>query len=328
MNRIAELRKERKLSQKKLGSLIGVAQNTVCNWEAGNREPDLDSIGRLAKFFHVSLDYLLGKSNFRNAREMIDSWGIIGPDFEAHFDFGDLVRKEREKQGKSLAEMATKLGITIQDAADCEDGILPINRELADSMAKYLGTDVPQMLFDNNLYPDVVPEKYHNHVAEWEKLNETAEQEAAATRNSINVFPKNIDVIDFSQYHRIPILGRIAAGLPLYAEEYIEGYTLTDLNGGAEYFALRVQGDSMNALRINDGDLIIVRRQDEVEQGEIAVVLVGDEDATVKRFYSSNTTVTLMPQSTNPIHKPQIYDLSITEIRVLGKVVKVEFAVQ
>lgn len=134
--------------------------------------------------------------------------------------------------------------------------------------------------------------------------------------------------IDFSAYHRIPILGRIAAGLPLYAEEYIEGYTLTDLNGGAEYFALRVQGDSMNALRINDGDLIIVRRQDEVEQGEIAVVLVGDEDATVKRFYSSSTTVTLMPQSTNPVHKPQIYDLSATRIRVLGKVVKVEFAVQ
>lgn len=140
--------------------------------------------------------------------------------------------------------------------------------------------------------------------------------------------PSNAVPIDISKYHRIPILGRIAAGLPLYAEEYVEGYTLTDLNGGAEYFALRVQGDSMNALRINDRDLIIVRRQDEVEQGEIAVVMVGNQDATVKRFYSSNTTVTLMPQSTNPVHKPQIYDLSITEIKVLGKVVKVEFSVQ
>ena len=59
--------------------------------------------------------------------------------------------------------------------------------------------------------------------------------------------------------HRIPILGRISAGLPLYAEEHIEGYTLTDLNGGAEYFGLRVSGDSMNALRINEGDIIIVR---------------------------------------------------------------------
>ena len=140
-----------------------------------------------------------------------------------------------------------------------------------------------------------------------------------------NSLPSGAIPIDFSQYHRIPILGRISAGLPLYADEHIESYTLTDLNGGAEYFALRVHGDSMNALRINDGDVIIVRRQDEVEQGEIAVVLVDEEDATVKRFYSSNTTVTLMPQSTNPEHKPQMYDLSKTLIRVLGKVVEVKF---
>lgn len=139
--------------------------------------------------------------------------------------------------------------------------------------------------------------------------------------------PSDMDIIDFSTYHRIPILGRISAGLPLYADEHIDGYTLTDLNGGAEYFGLRVCGDSMNALRINDGDIIIVRRQEEVEQGEVAVVLVNEEDATVKRFYSSDTTVTLMPQSTNPEHVPQIYDISKTEIRVLGKVVKVEFLI-
>ena len=123
----------------------------------------------------------------------------------------------------------------------------------------------------------------------------------------------------------IPILGRIAAGLPIYAEQNIEGYTYTDLNGGAEYFALRVSGDSMNAIGINDGYLIIVRRQDEVENGEVAVVMVGDEDATVKRFYATDSTVTLMPQSTNPVHQPQIYDPAKIPIQVLGKVVKAEF---
>lgn len=142
-----------------------------------------------------------------------------------------------------------------------------------------------------------------------------------------NSLPPEAIPINLSNYHRIPILGRISAGLPLYAEEHIEGYTLTDLNGGAEYFALRVHGDSMNALRINEGDIIIVRRQEEVEQGEVAVVLVGEEDATVKRFYSSDTTVTLMPQSTNPKHKPQMYDLGKTSIHVLGRVVKVEFLI-
>ena len=131
--------------------------------------------------------------------------------------------------------------------------------------------------------------------------------------------------IDYSRYSLIPILGRIRAGLPLLAEENIEGYTLTDLNGGAEYFALRVTGDSMNAVGIMDGHILHVRKQPEVENGEIAVVMVGDEDATVKRFYATAQTVTLMPQSTNPIHTPQIYDITKTPIRVLGKVVKVEF---
>ena len=137
--------------------------------------------------------------------------------------------------------------------------------------------------------------------------------------------PSGAEKIDFSRYHSIPILGRISAGLPIYAEQNIEGYTLTDLNGGAEYFALRISGDSMNAIGINDGYLIIARRQDEVENGEVAVVMVGEEDATVKRFYSSGNTVTLVPQSTNPSNTPQIYDLNKTSIKVLGKVVKVEF---
>lgn len=137
--------------------------------------------------------------------------------------------------------------------------------------------------------------------------------------------PKGAERIDLGTFHRIPILGRISAGLPLYAEQHIEGYTLTDLNGGAEYFALRVSGDSMNAARIQDGDILIVRRQEEVENGEVAVVMVGDEDATVKRFYATGSTVTLMPQSTNPEHHPQIYDATKTRIRVIGKVVKVEF---
>ena len=82
----------------------------------------------------------------------------------------------------------------------------------------------------------------------------------------------------------------------------------------------------MNAIGVNEGYLIIVRRQDEVENGEVAVVMVGDEDATVKRFYATDTTVTLMPQSTNPIHQPQLYDVRKTPVKVLGKVVKVEFS--
>lgn len=122
--------------------------------------------------------------------------------------------------------------------------------------------------------------------------------------------------------HKIPILGYISAGLPLFAEEHIEDYTYTEYNGGADYFALRVSGDSMNAAKITEGSLVICRCQDVVENGEIAVVLVGGCDATVKRFRRDGDLVQLIPQSYNPVHQIQIYDLKTTPIRVLGKVVE------
>lgn len=145
-----------------------------------------------------------------------------------------------------------------------------------------------------------------------------------AVSESDTALPKGAQHIDLGTFRRIPILGRISAGLPLYAEQHIEGYTVTDLNGQAEYFALIVHGDSMNALGINDGYRIIVRRQNEVENGQVAVVMVGNDDATVKRFYASGGTITLMPQSTNPEHQPQIYDPAKTPVMVIGRVVRVE----
>lgn len=128
--------------------------------------------------------------------------------------------------------------------------------------------------------------------------------------------------------HDIFILGQIAAGLPIYAEENIEGFTYTDRNGGAEYFALKVIGDSMSAAQINDGNLIIVRVQNVVENGEIAVVRVNNKEAaTVKRFRQEGNLVHLIPQSFNPEHQVQTYNLKETKIDVIGKVVecRIEF---
>lgn len=146
----------------------------------------------------------------------------------------------------------------------------------------------------------------------------------APVKKQTNKLPDTAVPVDFSHLKRIPILGRIAAGAPIYAEENIEGYTFTDLNGGAEYFALRVRGDSMNAVRIYDGDLVIVRKQDIVENGEIAAVLI-EQEATLKRFSRSGDIVTLMPQSTNPEHKPLVYNLKDTSVKILGLVVQVQF---
>lgn len=134
--------------------------------------------------------------------------------------------------------------------------------------------------------------------------------------------PADATPVDFSTLKRIPILGQISAGLPLYAEQNIEGYTYTDLNHGGEYFALRVRGDSMNAARIYENDLLIVRKQDTAEDGEIVVAMVGDDEATVKYWHRRGNVVMLEPKSTNPIHQMQIYDLSETKIRIIGKVVQ------
>ena len=130
--------------------------------------------------------------------------------------------------------------------------------------------------------------------------------------------------IPMGEMVRIPILGVIRAGVPVLAVQNIEGYTYGDYTPADEYFALRVKGDSMNLARIQEGDLVIVHSQKYCDNGEIAVVLVNGEDATVKRVYFGENTVTLMPQSTNPEHRPTIVDLVKTHFEILGKVIEVK----
>lgn len=76
MNRIALLRKERKLSQKELGIAVGVAQNTVCNWENGNREPDHEALKKMASFFDCSIDYLLGQDETQEKPTPVSGDGL------------------------------------------------------------------------------------------------------------------------------------------------------------------------------------------------------------------------------------------------------------
>lgn len=117
---------------------------------------------------------------------------------------------------------------------------------------------------------------------------------------------------------RIPILGAIAAGEPIYAVENYDEFI--EVTSGAEVdFALRVFGDSMIDARIHDGDLVFVRRQPTVENGEIAVVLIDDE-ATLKRFYRTDHGVILKPE--NAKYQPMYYTAeNFKDVRILGKAV-------
>ena len=124
----------------------------------------------------------------------------------------------------------------------------------------------------------------------------------------------------------VPILGRIAAGQPLLAEEHREGelpIAAGALPGRAEdLFALRVRGESMISAHICDGDLVLVRRQDSAQPNDIVVALVesdAGEEATVKRFQRDGTRVILKPE--HPTMAPIVIDPSERQVRILGKVV-------
>ena len=115
---------------------------------------------------------------------------------------------------------------------------------------------------------------------------------------------------------KVPILGKVTAGLPILAVEDIEGYIPYPDKSGKELFALHVDGLSMINAGILDGDYVIAEKTPVAENGEIVVGMIGDE-ATVKRFYKEKGTFRLQPE--NPDFEPIISD----EITILGKVIAV-----
>lgn len=133
--------------------------------------------------------------------------------------------------------------------------------------------------------------------------------------------PRTIEIIDdcFNLARRevvnVPLLGTVAAGMPLLAQENIENYfpIPTEMLHDKEVFMLRVKGDSMIEAGIFNGDLIFVEKTVTAENGEIVVALL-DDSATVKRFYKENGHYRLQPE--NSSMEPIIVD----EVQILGKV--------
>ena len=122
---------------------------------------------------------------------------------------------------------------------------------------------------------------------------------------------------------RVPLLGGVAAGKPLFADQELGDALLLDErvvpNGGA-VFALRVEGDSMRDAAINDGDYVVVREQPSAAPGDIVVALLEDE-ATVKRFFPERDSVRLQPENSH--HAPVIVRRDDRSMRLLGKVTAV-----
>ncbi len=135
--------------------------------------------------------------------------------------------------------------------------------------------------------------------------------------------PEKNDSFNGGNVAEVPIVGRVSAGTPILAEENLEGSLFVDkslVRNPKGVFALRVQGKSMVNAGILDGDFVLVKQQPVAEQGEIVVVLIEDE-ATVKRFYKDKNKIRLQPE--NDTMNPMVVDSKKSSVRILGKVVGV-----
>lgn len=131
-----------------------------------------------------------------------------------------------------------------------------------------------------------------------------------------NTVPLPSNVISMPEMKKVPLVGKIACGTPILAEQNIEEYIDLPRHIRAD-FALTCEGDSMINLGIQEGDVVYIRQQEEVENGQIAAVMVGDEEATLKRLYFDGEMLQLIPE--NSKYRPLVFvGESISQVHVIG----------
>ncbi len=209
---------------------------------------------------------------------------------------GEKIKFLRKSKKMSLEQLADLIGTSRQTVHRYENGIITnIPHDKIEALAKALDTTPARLMgWDDG---------------------------AASSFNNISGL-KNSAV----KTKKLPILGNVACGEPIFASEEYDYYATVGADIAAD-FCLKAKGDSMINARIFDGDTLFVRKQESVEDGEIAVVLIDDE-ATVKRVYfdRENGILTLMPE--NPTYKPMRYMGSrLNSTRILGKVVSGQYKI-
>ena len=192
-----------------------------------------------------------------------------------------------EKKGIQQKELADFLGISKNTITDWKSGRIKSYNKHLPQIAEFLGVSIDYLV---------------------------GKTDTPEPGKVINVF--DIPGIEpMPQTKKIPLLGDIACGDPILAEENLEGYIKLDEGINAD-FALRCRGDSMINARILDGDIVYIRQQPMVDNGQIAAVLIGTE-ATLKRVYIKGDTLILQPE--NPAYEPMVYTKdSGVDIRILG----------
>ena len=203
---------------------------------------------------------------------------------------GEKIKALRKERGMTLDELARAIGTSKQTIHRYESGTINnIPPEKITKLAKELGTS------PSDLYG-------------WD---EGCDFPTLSLKSGIS---------DSFKLRRIPILGEVACGIPIYAEEEHESFIISDGVYDAD-FCLRASGDSMIGARIYDGDIVFIRAQNSVDNGDVAVVLNGDE-ATLKRVYYYPEEQKLILSPENPKYAPLVYiGEELSSVKILGKAV-------
>lgn len=198
---------------------------------------------------------------------------------------GDIIRELRQKKGLSQEQLGKMVGVQRAAINKYETGVVVnLKRSTIAKLATALGV-TPTMLLG---WDDEIP------------------------------FASNIE--HMPETEKIPIVGEIACGTPILAQENITDYADMPKTINAD-FALICKGDSMVGAGIQDGDIVYIKKQDIVQNGQIAAVIVNSDcEATLKRFYRDGNKVTLTPE--NPAYPPMVYvNEEINSLRIVGRAV-------
>ena len=201
----------------------------------------------------------------------------------------ERIKKTRDEKGFSRKDVAEYLGVALRTYASYENGEREPNSEILSSLSKLFKVTVDYLL----------------------GLSDSP--------NATNALPEYDNIFKIEK-HKIPLLGEIACGQPTFASEDRESYVEVGTDIRAD-FCLKAKGDSMINARILDGDIVFIRQQPMVENGELAAVIINDE-ATLKRVYYHQVDGKMVLQSENPSYEPFVYvGKELNDIRILGKAI-------
>ena len=204
-------------------------------------------------------------------------------------NIGELIEKRRKELGLTLEEVGNYVGVGKSTVKKWETGYISnMRRDKISLLSKILQISPTELIGD---YSDDIYSQFDN--------------------------------ISPIRTQRIPLLGEIACGKPIYCDEDRESYVEVGADIRAD-FCLRAKGDSMIGARIMDGDIVFIRQQSIVENVEIAAVIIDDE-ATLKRVYYYKDSGKLILQAENPKYSPLVYiGEELNSIRILGKAIAFE----